>query len=242
MAFLLCGGAQADGLSDLKASLARLPGQTALKAVVEVKNNRRLGDGKELEDSAGQASLTLEDGSRGLQVFYPKELMARAETEQWARNKDKKAKTPVLNGLKALELAELRLMTSAASSLARSVEEGVFKGETADSYQGKPARRLTFEVPLEKLPERDRKYIKDFDTVLTVWIASDGTPLASNYRSKLSGRAFVVISFEQNSEEERSYAVVGDRLVVLRKDLKGSGAGAGEKHEYKTSYTLQPQS
>ncbi|WP_230413618.1 hypothetical protein [Undibacterium umbellatum] len=38
--------AQADGLADLKAALARLPGQTPLKAIVEAKTWSRQGEGK----------------------------------------------------------------------------------------------------------------------------------------------------------------------------------------------------
>ena len=41
-----CGTARADGLADLNAALARLQGQTPLKAQVESKTWRREGEGK----------------------------------------------------------------------------------------------------------------------------------------------------------------------------------------------------
>ncbi|MDN3578046.1 hypothetical protein QWZ03_14860 [Chitinimonas viridis] len=242
LACLLLGSLQAhaDGLADLKAALSRLQGQMPLKAALEIKTSSRQGDGKEAEDRQGQASLTLEDSSRGLQLLYGKDILTRAENEQRANSKDKNSKTPTLYALRALDFTELRSMTSAATALAREIEDSTYKGETADTYNGKPARKLTFEKTIDKLAERDRKYVKDFEGRLTIWIATDGTPLASTMRLNLSGRAFIVVSFEQQSDEDRSYSVVGDRLVLIRKEEKNRSSGAGERQENKSSMVLQP--
>jgi hypothetical protein len=40
-----------------------------------------------------------------------------------------------------------------------------------------------------------------------------------------------LISFEVRSEEDVSYTVAGDRLVVGRREARNSGAGAGERGE-----------
>jgi len=81
--------------------------------------------------------------------------------------------------------------------------------------------------------------VREFKLQLNVWIAADGTPLASQRHLELSGRAFVVVSFEHHSDERRSYAVVGDRLVATNDDEKGSAKGAGESQEYRTERSLQ---
>ena len=99
-----------------------------------------------------------------------------------------------------------------------------------------------FENGIDSLNEKDRKYAKEFKSVLTVWIAADGTPLGCNRRIDLSGRAFVVITFEMHSEETRSFAVVGDRLVEPRDDEKGSTKGAGTRQDYRSERRLQVQS
>ncbi|HEY9100618.1 hypothetical protein [Chitinimonas sp.] len=238
---LLCASltSHADGLADLKGALARLQGQAPVSGALEVKSWRKTGDGKDAQEKQGQANFNIEESARGLQVLYGKELLARADAEDRAKSKDKKAKTPTLYALGEVGNRELRNMTTAAAALSRELEDAVFKTEAADSYNGKPARKLSFEMPLEKLSEEARKYVRKFDTTLDIWIANDGTPLASSLHVNASGRAFVVISFEQRSDEERRYAVVGDRLVLLRKDEKGSSSGAGEKQEYKTTTTLQ---
>jgi hypothetical protein len=243
LAGLLAGAAHADGLADLKAALGRLPGQTPVKAQLEVKTWSRSGEGKEAQEHSGLASVAVEDGARGLQVLYAKDMLGRVEQEERAASKDpNKAKTPTLQALREMRSTELNPMLSAAASLARDIDEASFSGEKADSYNGKPARLLSFAYSVDKLSDKDRKYVKNFESVLEVWIAADGTPLASRRRDNVSGRAFVVVSFEAKSEEERVYQQVGDRLLTLRRESHSSSSGAGEKSESRVVKTLQLQS
>ncbi|MGK5022906.1 hypothetical protein [Janthinobacterium sp. LB2P10] len=239
---LLCGTAQADGLADLHAALARLQGQVPIKAQIESKTWRREGEGKAAEEDSGQVTVAIEGGSAGLQVLYGKDLLAKVEAEQRAKVKDPKTKTPLGFALGELKATELRSMVSAAGALSREIDEAVFSGEKVDSYKGKPARLLSFTLSLDKVPEKDRKYVKKFDGGIDVWIAADGTPLASEFHVDLSGRAFVVVSFTQKSDETRQYGVNGDRLLLLRKESKNATSGAGEKVESKIIKTLQLQS
>ncbi|MCK9686947.1 hypothetical protein [Scleromatobacter humisilvae] len=242
LALLLCGAAgvaHADGLADLRGALARLQGQAPLKASVQVRDWRRTGDGKDAKETQGQATIGLEDGPRGLQPLYGHELLARLDAESRAAVKDKSAKKPLSVVMSQLELDELRAMASAAPALQRAIDDAQFKSESADTLAGKPARRLVFEGSVDSLSESDRKYVRDMKLQLTLWIAADGTPLASQRHFDLSGRAFVVVSFEQHSDEQRGYAVVGDRLVATSDDEKGNAKGAGEAQEYHTERSLQ---
>jgi hypothetical protein len=239
---LVCGVARADGLADLKAALVRLQGQAPLKASVEAKTWSSRGEGKELEETNGLAIVTIDDGSRGLQVLYSKDMLARLELEEHAKEKNAKAKTPTLSAFKEFNSTELRPMISASGSMLRALEKHVFKSEKAESYNGKPARLLNFDFPLEKLPEDARKYVKKFEGSLDIWIAADGTPLASRAMQNMSGRAFVVVSFENKNESESVYTQVGDRLLTVRKETKNSSSGMGEKGETKVVKTLQVQS
>ena len=161
-----CASAQADGLSDLKAALTRLQAQTPLKAMLDLQTIRRQGEGKELEESSGHISLGLEDSTRGMQVLYAKELLSRAENEARAKGKDPKSKTPTVTALSEFDSSDARTMMSAVAGLSRHIEEGVFKGEKLSSYNGKPARVLNFEFSIDKLTERERKYVKKMESSL----------------------------------------------------------------------------
>ena len=233
--------AHADGLSDLKAALARLQAQTPLKATLDVRTSERQGEGADAVEKLGQASVGVEDGARGLQVLYAKDMLARmdAETRQLAH--DPKAKTPTAWALGKLESGDVVAVVSAASALSHRLDEAVFKAEKADTWSGRPARLLTFTIPLSTLPEQQRKYIKEFDSALSIWIGADGTPLASATRTLVKGRAFVVVSFEAVDEDSLTYGLAGDRLMTLHSESHSSSSGAGEHGEQRVVKTLQPQ-
>lgn len=231
--------AQADGLSDLKLALARLQGQAPLKASIDAKTWSRQGEGKDGDEVSGQASVQVEDGARGLSVLYGKDMLARLQQEERAKERDSKAKMPTQAALKELRAEELRPMLSAAAPLARSMEKAVFKGEKPDSYNGKSARLLQFDMPIDKLSEKDRKYVKSFQGSLEIWVAEDGTPLGSRSSQTVGGRAFVVVTFDAFNSEEMVYGLAGDRLVALRQESRNSSAGMGEKGENKVTRTLQ---
>ena len=233
--------ARADGLADLKAALARLQAQTPLKATLDVKTTEKEGEGADAVQKQGEASIALEDGPRGLQVLYAKELLARMEAESRQLVRDPKAKTPTVWALGKLDSSEVLRMSSAANALGRRLDESVFKSEKADTFGGKPARLLTFTLPLSKLSEQQRKYVKEFDSTLSVWIAADGTPLGSATNTTVKGRAFVVVSFEAVDEDNLTYGVAGDRLVTLRSESHSVSSGAGEHGEQRVVKTLQPQ-
>jgi hypothetical protein len=239
VAAFTCGAARADGLGDLRSALARLAGRAPLKADVQVHDWRRTGEGKDAKETQGLATIGVEDGPRGLQPLYSHELLARADAESRVAVKDKKAPKPVAQALGQLGFAELRALASMAPVLQREIDDAVFKNESADNWAGKPARRLVFEGTVDSLAEQDRKYVREFKSVLSVWIGADGTPLASTRHLELSGRAFIVISYELHSDDQRTFAQVGDRLVALTDEEKGHAKGAGETQEYRTERSLQ---
>jgi hypothetical protein len=240
-AWLVAPCARADGLSDLKAALARLQAQTPLKATLDVKTTQRHGSGAEAVDKQGQASIALEDGARGLQVVYARDTLARMDAEARQLVRDPKARTPTTWALAKLDASDLLPLVSATSAVARELEEDTFKGERPDAWNGKPARLLTFAVPVSRVPEQQRKYIKEFDATWSVWIAADGMPLASETHFSIKGRAFVVVSFEAVDDQSCTYAVVGDRLVTLRSEEHSSSSGAGERDDQRVVRTLQAQ-
>lgn len=239
---LFCNVARADGLSDLKTSLMNLQGTVPLKAVIEVKTSGKRGEGKSLEETSGQASIAIENNARGLHVSYSKDTLALLENEERAKEKDPKKKTPTLTAMTSINTAALRQMASSSGHLSRAIENAVFKAEKADTYNGKPARLLSFEMPIDKLDPKEREAVKKFEGTLDVWIAADGTPLASRSHQHRSIRALLVISMEIEDDVDLVYSVLGDRLVTLRKESKNTGAGMGEKGDSKTVTSLQIQS
>lgn len=248
LAWLLCAAvlcaalpARANGFADLQAALARQQALVPVKGNFRVETWSRQGEGKEASDEQGQAVLNFDDGAQGLRLQFSRETLQRVEQEERASEKDGKAPTPVLTGLRALELAELRRMLSPAAALQSALEEATPKAEVTELWNGQPARRLTYEFGLGRLKERDRKYVNKVDGKLELWIAADGTPLASRMQTALSGRAFVVVSFDATSHEEQMFQLVQGRLVTVRRENRNQSSGAGEKVENRTVRTIQLQ-
>lgn len=233
--------ARADGLSDLKAALSRADTGTALRAAIETRTWRRHGEEKESAAEAGRASVLAEDGPRGLAIVHAREVTARIDGELRARARDPNSKTPTLTALEELGVRDVMALASAAPVLQRLIERARFKAEKAAVHQGRPARLLTFEMPITALSARERKYAKQFSAVFDVWIGADGVPLASRLHQTMSGRAFVVVSFESSYQEETVYGLAGPRLLALRKETRTSTTGAGEGEERRVLTTVQLQ-
>ncbi|MYM65334.1 hypothetical protein GTP45_00620 [Pseudoduganella sp. FT55W] len=236
---IAANAAHADGAADLKAALERLQEQAPLKATLDASVWRKEGEGKEAEEVNGQASVGIEDGARGMQLSYSREMLARLDAEAVAQARNPNAKTPTLTASRDFSPNELRPMVAAAAVLAQHLEKAVFKSEKVDSFQGKPARMLTYAQGMDVISDRQRKYVKDFEGNIFVWIGADGTPLGSRLVQNFSGRAFLVVSFSGKTEEQSVYSVAGKRLITTRLESRGNNAGAGEKSEFKTVKTLQ---
>jgi hypothetical protein len=231
------GAARADGLADLKSALVRVNGQAPVKATIDMRTWHRPGDAPDPDQ--GQVALTVEDNQDGLQLSYARDTLARIDADQRARARNPDAKTPTLTAVRSFDTADVVPMVSSATWLARLLDRAVFKAERSDTYAGKPARLLTFEIPIASLSKRERKYAKRMESLLEIWTSADGTPLASRATQTVFGRAFVVVSFEARSDEENVFSLVQGRLITVRKMTRTSASGAGEQDERKIVKTLQ---
>lgn len=236
---LIAQMAHADGLTDLKAALAKLQGQSNLKAQLEIKSTDRKSEGKKMHDVVGQANLGLESNQFGFHLSYSKETIAQMDQEERNKEADPKKKTPTIKAISSISNSSLRQMISASGQLSRSVDNAIFKSEKVDNYNGKPARLLSFDLSIEKLDPSEREAIKKYEGTLEVWIAADGTPLASKMRHQKSIRAMLVISFEEKTEIEQVYGVAGDHLLIVHKESRQHGEGMGEKGDMSTVTKLQ---
>jgi hypothetical protein len=239
LTLLLAGSLlQADSLSDLKEMLAHLNGQEPVKASVDYQFWSKQGDDKAPVISEGKATTFVEDGPQGLKMSWNRALIQTAVQEAKAQAKDPEQKATTRRAIEGLKAIEVNDYLNGAGELLRTLEQGQLLEEKAETWQGKPARRLKFKVT-PKLSKQNQKYVKELDATATVWIGADGLPLAAESQTHMKGRALLVISFEQQQNESFQFTRVGNRLVVVHHVQESSGSGGGERGQTKTIVTLR---
>lgn len=228
--------AQASGLDDLRTALGGLRGTAPVKVTLtaQVATTSKDDDDK-VRNASGTATLSAEDGPQGLRLVYPREIIVKATAEGAGRQTDSTAPIPTRNALNELDYAKVHGMVHAAETLLVRLEGAKLKAERSEAWNGKPARLLSLELTVPK----NQQFVDKQSATLDVWIDEAGRPLASRAETTTKGSAYIVVTFEAKSREERTYGVVGGRLLVTRRDSSGSGSGAGQRGETKATVTLQ---
>lgn len=231
--------AHADGLTDLRASLSRFNGKTAITTQLSVQKNSKSGDSDEPKSSSAQASVTATSSDGALKISYDAATLAKVEVEANQRSGNSEAVTPLADVLREITPTQVGTMLSYTGALTRKLEQATLKEDKADTLDGKPARLLVFEIPLNA-PAKDRESMKEYSGTLTVWLDESGVPLAIDQQQKFSGRR-MLISFKGSSSESATLQAVGERLVVVKQKRGQTFSGFGQSSDSTTTTALTIQ-
>lgn len=239
-ALLFANTAGADALDEMRLALNELAGQSPVTAQITAKVMFQQGDGGDATIREGEAFIRVSDNSSGMNFYYTPETLQLMTQEQQARGLNAEAETPTLNAINELQPATIQRSVSAADDLLRLIESSQYEGYVEDTFNDKPARKLTFSFGLEKLSQREKKYVKKYTSEVLIWIDEAGTPLASHMYSRFSGSAFIFIRFSSSADEVRHYQRHDDRLLTLYSKRESEISGAGEHAVNHFEYTLTP--
>lgn len=236
LSFLLtCSLLRADTLSDLKATLISLNGHDPVSATVTVESSRSSSGDKAPAPRPVTFSAIIEDDAQNLRISWNHELLQSSAKE--AADSDDSARTRVRQAMAELSATTANDYLNGAARLLRTLELAELLSEKSETWQGQPARLLTFKLnPV--MSEQSRKFIKEMEVTMKIWLGADGLPLAVENLSKIKGRAMLVITFESLNKEEFLYARRGQRLVVVRHAKDNSSSGAGDRGQQKSVATL----
>ena len=207
----------ATGASDLARRLEslRTPAPIAIRLRMDLRLERTLHG----QTARGEASLQadVERDESGLRVYWESGLLLQANEEERIHDREPDRLTPLREGLMELDPARLGHLLDEAGSLA-----GLTKGdpveESAGAFEGRDARRLVFRFS-PRLSWTERYYLRKSEGRFTVWIAPDGTPLASDSRATFQGKTSRTFGrFEGSTSLRTRYAVEGGRLRVAERD------------------------
>jgi len=226
----------ANGLDDLRAALQKLQGAEPVKATLEHSFWRQIMDDKKPVVSQGKISAHVEDGPQGLKVTWAKATLQQAERELAAQEREPDRPTPTRTALKNVDPLEASESHNHAEALLRDLAQAQVQEEKAEPWQGRPARVLVLKLS-PRIPESQRKYLKELNVDAKVWIGNDGFPLAFSSSVAYKGSR-MFIRFEGGTTQELQFAKVGNRLVVTRATSEDRNAGFGASSQTNKTTTL----
>lgn len=237
--FLLCsaGLLRADAIADLKTALASQSATSPVAARITYAFTNTLGEDKAATSTTGQATAQVTLMHEGLRIIWSPDLLASLDREAAESTRNPNAASPTREAMKHLDGSSMIDYLNAAPQLLRELSLAQLTGEQADTWQGKPARRLSLklEVPLS---EEDRKVIKQVDATAQLWLDADGLPLAAERTISFKGRAMLVITFEHSQKEKFEFVRTGGRLVTVTHTSETADKGGGQHTRSQTQTTL----
>lgn len=217
---------RADGLSDLRTSLAKLTAKDGVQVAISLETSSR-SDEDEPPD-IGRASFEAEVGAHGLQLTYSRDLVARAQQEARAAANDPERPTPTRTATRQIDPVDLMELLDVASSLTRRLDNAKLAADQRISA-GRAVRQLKIALQ-PKLSKSDAKRIKEFELNLTVNVDAENVPVSAELRQHVKAK-FLLISFSQDQQESWAFARNGDRLIAVRHQSRSTGSGMGQKFE-----------
>lgn len=228
----------AGSLDDLRAALQKLPGGEPVKATLEHSFWRQTVDDKKPTISQGKVVAQLEDGPQGLRVTWSRPTLTQASKELAAQEREPERTTPTRTALRNIDPVEAAEALNHVDALLRDLGQAQLLEEKVEAWQGHPAKLLALKLS-PKIPEAQRKYLKELKVEARIWIAPDGLPLAFASSVAYKGSR-MFISFEGGSTQELQFARLAGRLVVTRatSEDRNSGFGASSQTKKTTTVTL----
>jgi len=234
--FLFASAAFADALGDARSALQRMAGTEPLHAVVQLERSRH-SHGRFLNDDFdGSAVFEVDEDASGLRVSYSRSLLQRAANEDWAKEVDPLRAAGTRDALAEAQPRAIELTVDAAAMLLHLVNRGHVVEQKSETVQGRPERMLLFRLPAGG--GSGEPGVSTVSDNLTLWIGSDGLPLAAKRERKgTAGVLFVHVNTVRT--ETWSFAPRGDHLVATRFDDHSIVDGPGQHGDARSTWSVR---
>lgn len=225
-----------DGLATLHTRLSAYVADAPIAATLRISETSTNNDGGKARTRSGHITMQLRSDKSGVTVKVPKAEFDRADDETKPGIKDLDATTSSSGLLGAFSLSTARAMLDFAPALQRMLATSELTAHESVTRNGKPAQLLVFDVPMTASAKKDDD-LKDFSSILKVWLGTDGSPLAITQESHSKYRKFL-INFSTYSQRSWELAVIGTRLICTKRHEESGGAGMGQSGKSVTETVL----
>jgi hypothetical protein len=229
---VLARPAGADGAADLARRLQGLRAPGPISAALRL--DLALEHTSHGQSAKGEASITLDvdEDATGLRQRWDPALLRDADAEAHERDARSDRLTPIREAMKELDPSRVAHLLDQAGTLA-GLTRGTPPEESAGTWEGHEARRLVYRFD-PRMSWTEAYYARRREGKVTVWIAADGTPLASESVASFEGKTSRMFGrFKQTTTIRTRYAVEDDRLRVAERetdDLASHDDGGEVQH------------
>jgi hypothetical protein len=234
--------ARTDGASELARRLEafRSPGPVAATLRLELILERTLHH----KTARGEAavSLRVDEDETGLRVRWEPRLLRDASAEERERDQASDRLSPVREAMTELDPARLGHLLDQVGTLA-GLTRGAPIEDEAEVHEGREGRRLVYRFT-PRLSWADVQYLRQSEGRFTLWIATDGTPLASESRATFEGKTSRTFGrFKGTTTVRTTYATEGGRLRVAKRehDELVSREDGGDVQQTVERFVLEPR-
>ena len=228
----------ADSLTQLRATLQKYPGVSPFRVEAAL---RVRGDSQQREDDPRSGSVTFdaEDGPAGFSIHIARPVVEQTEREVADKKSDPDRLTPTRTAMVAMTIFDVTDALNAAKMLLTDLDGATLMNETATQYGGMPAMLLKVKVRPTLAGTRSR-LVKAPKIELTIWLDSDGLPLAAERKSNYAA-GVLMVNVQNSRKETWRLAVHGDRIYAQSGDEENRASGLGKTFVTLRSVTYQPQ-
>ena len=229
--------AWADGPVDLRTSLRQLHGHAPVSVEVVYASHRE--HTTFLKPMVHEHSLRLQlvEDEAGLHVNWTLPALS-ANPKPVTPGPDAAALTPLGEVLSDLDPLTLNSLLNQAEALSALLETATFKAENRATYEGHPARVLTFTCT-PRIPAQHQGRVLQAESILKIWIGDDGVPLATESMVDYVGRHSRLYGrIHSNTLVKTTYSVLDQRLVVTSQTSEDSIYDYGDRLKSNKTLTL----
>lgn len=243
--FLLSSGvARADTLADLRTKLTTLDGNDSVRGTITLQVSNQTGEGKKASRHEGKAQVNFTAGEEGLSLTWDlAHLDAAAGKKAPAKDATQTEdgeEPPSRQAMRDLNPAAIHGLVSTSRGMLHKLENAELLDETTEMVDGRALRRVRLKLN-PTLSEKQRKYLKELNATASLWLDAEGWPVRAESNAKIRFRAFLVVGFESEEQEEFRFARVGQRLLTTHHKKHSVGTGAGEEFDRTAETTVTVQ-
>jgi hypothetical protein len=214
---LFFAAVSASAPGDLTAGLRALPPPGPVAATLRL--DLRLERTLHRKTASAETSVTVDVGQdeEGLRVRWSPSVLENVDAEARVADTQSERLAPMREAVKELDPARIAHLLNQVHTLLGLVG-GTPVEDRMETYEGHEARRLVFKFE-PRLSWTEQYYVRHKEGRLTLWVSTDGVPLASESKADYAGKTSRVWGrFEGSTIVRTRYAFEGSRLRVAERD------------------------